>query len=100
MTDTYEARLVANARLVILKALGQQADGRLNETMLVHELDRFGHRRSRSWVRTQLLALRELGAVGITEAGSVMVAGITALGVAHLERREAIDGVDRPSLGD
>lgn len=96
---SYEEHLTGNARLVILRALGQQSDGRLNETMLVHELDRFGHRRSRNWVRTQLVALRELGAVTITEAGSVMVAAITGLGVAHIERRETIEGVERPSLG-
>lgn len=95
----YDEHLTQDARLVILKALLQQTDGRLNETMLVHVLDGFGHRRSRAWVRTQLLALRELGAVTITEAGSVMVAGLTQLGQAHVERREVLDGVARPSLG-
>jgi hypothetical protein len=93
----YDEHLTRNARLIILRALTEQTDGRLNESMLVHVLDGFGHRRSRQWVRTQLLKLKELGAVTITEAGSVMVAGITQLGQAHVERREVIDGVDRPS---
>lgn len=94
---SYEERLTADARLVILRALYEQTNYRLNEAILESELDRFGHRRSRSWVRTQLLALRELGAITATEAGSVMVACLTKLGVAHVERRQVIDGIARPS---
>lgn len=94
---SYEENLAKDARLVILRALQAQNDGRLNEVILDAELDRFGHRRSREWIRTQLEALRELGAVTITQAGTVMVAGITKLGIAHVERRQVIDGVARPS---
>lgn len=93
----YEELLTKDARLVILRALTQQTDGRLNEVILTAELDSFGHRRSREWVRTQLEALRELGAVVTTDAGTVKVASITKLGVAHVERRQVIDGVARPS---
>lgn len=93
----YDQLLTLDARLVILKALSLQTDGRLNEVILTAELDSFGHRRSREWVRTQLEALRELGAVTVTEAGSVKVASITKLGMAHVDRRQVIDGVARPS---
>lgn len=94
---SYEEHLVLDARLTILRALAEQTDYRLNEAMLAIELDRFGHRRSREWLRTQLLKLRELGAVTLTEAGSVMVPTLTRLGLAHVERREVIDGIKRPS---
>lgn len=97
---SYEHHLTQNARLVILRALAQQTDFRLNQTILMHELDRFGHRRSREWLRTQLLKLQELGAISVMEAGTIMVATLTGLGLAHVERREVIDGVDRPSPGD
>jgi repressor of nif and glnA expression len=97
MSGAYEAVLTEDARLVILKALQAQTDGRLNEVILERELDRFGHRRSRQWVRTQILKLEELGAVTKVEAGTVMVAAITRLGLAHCERREVVDGVARPS---
>ncbi|WP_395815205.1 hypothetical protein [Devosia sp.] len=97
MRGEYEEALVRDARLVILKALAAQTDGRLNEAILERELDRFGHRRSREWVRTQLLKLAELGAVTVMEAGTVMVASITRLGLAHCERREVVDGIARPS---
>jgi ATP/maltotriose-dependent transcriptional regulator MalT len=93
----YDDHLVRDARLIILKALAKQTDGRLNEALLTIELDRFGHRRSREWVRTQLLKLQELGAIVVQEHGSVMIAGLTRLGLAHVERREMIDGVAKPS---
>lgn len=88
-----------NARLVILKELAAQADGRMNEALLERVLDVFGHRRSRDWIRTQLRKLEELGAVRISEAGTVLVAAITRVGVDHVERRSFVEGVDRPSLG-
>lgn len=93
----YEEHLVRNARLVILKELAKQTDGRLNETMIGIVLDTFGHRRSKEWLRTQLLKLQELGAISVVEHGSVMIAGLTRLGLAHVDRREVVDGIDRPS---
>lgn len=94
---SYEAYLVADARLVILRALNERLDGRSNETVLTVVLDGFGHRRSREWVRTQLRALADVGAVTVTEAGSVLIAEITRAGVDHVERRGVIEGVAKPS---
>lgn len=94
---SYEQHLERDARLVMLKELAAQSDGRLNETILTAALDAYGYRRSRDWVRTQLLAMKELGAVTLTEAGTVMIAAITRLGVAHVERRQIIEGIARPS---
>lgn len=94
---SYLEHAAADARLVILKALSKQVDGRLNEVLITAELDSFGHKRSREWVRTQLNKLEELGAVVNVTQGTVVVAAITRLGVAHVERREVIDGVARPS---
>lgn len=96
----YDEAMTIDARLVILKELAAQSDGRLNEVLLEKVLDVFGHRRSRDWIRTQLRKLEELGAVRVTEAGTVYVARITRAGVDHVERRSFIEGVARPSLGD
>jgi len=93
----YAEFLEHDARLVILRALNAQVDGRLNETLLAAELDRFGYRRSREWVRTQLLKLAELGAVRNAQAGTVMIASITRAGADHVERRSVIEGIARPS---
>ncbi len=94
---SFETYLTEDARLTILKELARQIDGSLNDTMLTRVLDTFGHRRSREWTRTQILKLREVGAVTTAEAGSVLIASITRAGVDHVERRSVIDGIARPS---
>jgi repressor of nif and glnA expression len=96
MSD-FETYLTEDARLVILRELDKQTDGRLNEALLAKTLDAFGHNRSREWVRTQLRKLGELGAVKLTEVGTFMVAAITRSGIDHVERRSIIEGVARPS---
>ena len=97
MSENFDEYLTADARLVMLRELNQQIDGRLNEVLLTKALDTFGHNRSREWVRTQLRKLQELGAVKVTEAGSILVAAITRAGIDHIERRSIIEGVARPS---
>lgn len=95
---SYDAYMTENARLVMLKELAKQNDGRLNDVVLVKVLDVFGHRRSREWVAEQLGWLAEKGAVEVTRAGTVLVARLTSIGVAHVESRTFIEGVDKPSF--
>lgn len=92
--ETYKTH---DARLVVLKELALQSDGSLNDVLIRTLLDTFGHRRSRDWIRTQLRALAELGAITLSEAGSVMIASITRAGIDHVERRSIIEGVAKPS---
>lgn len=94
---SYEDKTAEDGRLVILKELALQVDGRLNEVTLQRVLETFAITRSREWVRTQLRKLAELEAIRITEAGTVMIAEIRTLGRNHVERRERIEGVTRPS---
>ncbi|TBB53411.1 hypothetical protein ELH44_06890 [Rhizobium ruizarguesonis] len=98
MTDFNEF-LTQDARLVILRALTEQPDGRLNESLLSQVLDVYAHHRSREWIRQQLRYLADLGSVKITEVGPIMIAAITRLGVDHVERRTELEGVKRPSIG-
>jgi len=95
--SAYDEHVAADARLCILKELARQTDGRLNDSVLTKVLDTFGFRRSREWVRTQLRKLDELGAVMLTEVGSVLVASITRAGTDHVERRSVIEGIAKPS---
>lgn len=95
----YSAFVTEDARLVVLKELAKQTNGTLNETLLLHVLDRFGHMRTREWLRTQLRAMADLGAITISEAGSVMIAAISRGGMDHIERRSIIEGIARPSPG-
>lgn len=95
---SFEEHMTLDARLVVLRALADQRDCRLNEVILVKALETYGHNRSRDWLRTQLRLLADLGAVRVTEAGTVMIAELTRLGEDHVQRRAIIEGVARPSL--
>lgn len=85
------------ARLIILRTLADQIDGRLNSELLRFHLESFGITRTRAWVHEELAYLEHLGAIVIVDAGSVRVASLTAKGRDHVERRIAIEGVKRPS---
>lgn len=88
-----------DVRLIILKALAQENDHRLNETILTHVLGTFGHTKAKDYVRTQMRKLEELGAVRLVEAGSVLIAELKQPGLDHVERRSFLDGVLKPSIG-
>lgn len=93
---SYDAKVNEDGRLIILKELVRQVDGRMNEVSLMRVLDAFAIRRSREWVRTQLLKLAELGAIETSEAGTVMIAHVTKLGRNHVAEREVVVGITRP----
>lgn len=88
-----------DARLVILKELVLQLDGRLNEANLEKVLDAFGYRRPRAWIKEQLREMERLGAIAVYEAGSVLVAEITRAGLEHVNLRAAIAGIALPTPG-
>jgi len=94
---SFEEHSARDARLVILRGLNGQTDGRMNEALLTQLLLTFGHNRSREYVRTQLNKLKELDAVTVVQAGTVMIASITRAGIDHVERRSIIEGIARPS---
>jgi len=89
--------MTADARLMILRELALQIDGRLNEVVLHRTLDAYGIRRSRDWLRTQLRSLAELEAVRVEAMGEVMVAQLRRAGRDHVERRGVIEGIARPA---
>lgn len=93
-------RVAADARLMILRELAQQTDGRSSDLVLDRVLDAHGVRRSRDWLRTQLRKLAELEAVRVSEVGSVLVATLRRAGRDHVERRFLIEGVSPPADED
>lgn len=86
-----------DARLIILKALHEQSDGRLNSDLLRETLVAFGISKSRDWVHDELRHLADLGAVRVHEIGTVRVAEILGKGFEHVRRRIVIEGIKRPS---
>ncbi|WP_224825608.1 hypothetical protein [Cognatishimia sp. MH4019] len=96
--DGYEDHFNAEVRLIILRALSEEADGRLNSSMLMKVLEAFAINRTREFVHTQLRWLeKQAQAVVLTEAGSVLVAELTEQGENHLKRKAVIEGINQPS---
>lgn len=96
MSD-WQARIAHDARLIILKELVKQVDGRLNEVSIRRILDAYSIVRSAEWIETQLIAMAELEAVTVQHAGTIAVAAITDRGRDHVEQRIVIAGISRPS---
>lgn len=96
--STMDRIIREDARLIILKALVEQPDGRLNSDLLREALSTFGISKSRDWVHDELRHLTELGAVRVHEIGSVRVAELSAKGADHVSRRIVIEGIKRPSM--
>lgn len=95
----FNRHMEEDARLVILKELAAQTNYTLNDAILQAVVEAFGHNRSRDWVRTQLRALAEVGAVTNSETGTSLISTITDAGLDHVLRRRVIEGIARPSAG-
>jgi len=89
-----------HARLIILRDLAEQPDGRWNSEALREDLDgRWAINRTREWVHEELRYLESLGAVKLDAVASVLIATLTQKGLDHVERRLVIEGVKKPSPG-
>lgn len=88
------------ARLIILRAIAQQTDETLNSSLLVEELKTFGISRPRAWVHQEMEYLREMGALTVREASTVVIGTLTEQGRRHLDREIIIEGVKRPSRAE
>lgn len=94
---SFDQRVREEARLVILRALADEPDRRLNSSLLCTALEQFGILRSRDWVHDELRWLADLGVVSVETAGSVAIAILRQKGVDHVERRHVVTGIKRPS---
>lgn len=94
---SFEQRVREEARLIILRTLAEQIDGRLNSALLRDHLVTFGITKAREWVHQELRYLAEMGAITLVDVTSVKVACITTLGQQHVAREALIEGVKRPS---
>jgi hypothetical protein len=86
------------ARLIVLKALTAEVNGTLNSELIRLALESFGIAKTRDWVHAELGFLADVGALTLSDAGTVKIAALTQRGLDHVERRVAIDGVKRPSI--
>lgn len=84
-------------RLIILRALAEQANESLSSSLLEPVLARFAIHQDRPWIHQQLEYLRNMDAITVVDAGSVKIATLSEHGRRHVDRHIAIEGVKRPS---
>ena len=94
---TLDEIIRAEARLIILKALAQQAGYSASDALLEPVLEIYGIKRGRAFVTGELTHLAELGAVTLTVVGTTSIATLTRRGHDHVERRIIMPGIKRPS---
>jgi len=92
-----ELLIQEQARLIILRALHDQASMSLNSDLLSALLTEFGINQPREWLFEQLNFLTRVGAIICEPKGSVRVAYLTDHGRDHVTRAVIIEGVKRPS---
>ncbi|WDR00736.1 hypothetical protein PSC71_08310 [Devosia sp. J2-20] len=92
------ALVLANIRLIILRALAEEDNESLNDTILQVVLEQFGYSRSRDFIANELTWLeKEVGAVRTSHAGSAIIATLVDPGRDHVTRRRVLHGVQKPS---
>lgn len=94
----YKTWVAENIRLIILKDLADPSSGGSTNTYLIQKsLERFSYRKSRDYIRNQLLWLENNAGAVVTRAeGTELSAVITSAGRDHVERRHYLAGVQRP----
>ncbi len=85
-----------NLRLVVVKALAEDAGYEHNETVLHSIVDQFGHNISRDRLRTELAWLAEQGLIALRDVAGYQVARLTGRGVDVAEGNVIVPGVQRP----
>lgn len=98
LAEDYAKWVEENIRLIILKDLADPRSGGSTNTFLIQKgLERFSYRKSRDYIRNQLLWLEsEAGAVRTRTEGTETSAEITRRGRDHVERRTVIAGIQLP----
>jgi hypothetical protein len=96
--DQYKTWVDENIRLIILKDLSDPKSGGSTNTFLIQKsLERFSYKKTRDYIRNQLLWLEEnVGAVVTRTEGTETSAIITVAGRDHVEGRLHLAGVQRP----
>lgn len=93
-----DAIIEREARLTVLKELKRQPNRAISsEAMRRFLLDFLLIDKPREWVEIQFRFLEAVGAVNVTEAGTVRIAQLTERGDLHLSSRIVIDGILPPS---
>lgn len=94
---SYLELITEDRRLVILRALAEDAGYSHNESVLQSILAAFGHTVSRDQVRSLISWLAEQDLVHVETVGSYMVAKLTGRGADVASGAAIVPGVKRPA---
>jgi hypothetical protein len=86
-------------RLVILRLLAEDADYRVNSSILQQALDQFGHSVSRDRLHTDLNWLAEQDLIKCEPVAYVLVVTLSQRGLDVAQGRAQVPGVKRPGPG-
>ncbi len=93
---SYKEHENQHLRLTTLRALHDDSDYQINESLLKDVLKPYGFAPSRDALRVQLRWLEEMGLVTIEDLGAMLVAKLTERGADVATGSARIDGVKRP----
>ncbi len=98
IAEDYKKWVDENIRLIILKDLADPQSGGSTNTFLIQKsLERFSYRKSRDYIRNQLIWMEEnAGAVKTRTEGTETSAIITRTGRDHVEGRQHLAGIQSP----
>lgn len=83
-------------RLVILRALADQSDFTLNESILQQVAETYGLRKTRDHIKGELRWLADVDAIELKEIEGFLIATLKRKGQDHIDGRIVIDGVKQP----
>lgn len=97
---SFENVVNEDQRLIILRALAQDADYSMNEYILTRILKSFSHGVSQDKLRTELAWLEEQGLLTIDKSTGVYVCKLTNRGLSVAQGDTIAPGVRRPMPGE
>jgi hypothetical protein len=86
-------------RLVLLRMLAEDADYKINTSILQQGLELYGHSVSRDKLHTEVAWLAEQELVKFDQLNSVKVVTLTQRGLDVSQGRASVPGVKRPGPG-
>lgn len=95
--EEFRERVRADRRLVILRYLHEEDDGRMSVSLMADALEIMGHRVPRAVIMEDAAWLEGMGLLRLEYAGSVPMLRITARGGEAATGRLRVPGVKRPA---
>ncbi|MBD5416970.1 MAG: ArsR family transcriptional regulator [Desulfovibrio sp.] len=96
----FQERLAQDRRLVILRFLAEEADGRMSASVMQDALELMAHRVPRVQVMEDASYLEERGLLRVEYVGTVPIFRVTSRGVEVARGLVVVPGIKRPRLGD